>query len=125
MARLVGFDGIPPLHETLEDVLTSCIDWLVASGDERVLGAIGFTREADVVDIDRLMVDPDFARRGIGRALLERAISESSAIVSTGRDNVPALELYRSLGFEGIADREVSPGFWIRCLRCPARSSGG
>lgn len=49
---------------------------------------------------------PDHQRKGLGRAVLFEALSRlqargmTQAIVSTGEQNTPALELYRAAGFE-------------------------
>ncbi|MEM7246332.1 MAG: GNAT family N-acetyltransferase [Acidobacteriota bacterium] len=122
-AELVGFDAIPPLHESLDELRASPLAWLVAETDRRVLGAIATERLADgVIDIHRLVVDPGELRRGIGRALVERARGRSRAVVSTGRDNHPAVRLYSSLGFTPVGDQEVAPGFWVRRFEHPGET---
>ena len=42
-------------------------------------------------------------------------------IVSTGRDNEPALALYRARGFRPVRDREPIPGLFITELERPGR----
>lgn len=79
-----------------------------------LLGALGFTVSDGTVDIDRLVVDPEQHRRGIGRALVRAAVDLGDrGTVSTGRDNPPARRLYESLGFTHRADREVVDGLWV------------
>jgi mycothiol synthase len=61
---------------------------------------------------------PDFQRKGLGRAvMLEgmrrlKAYGMSSAIVTTGEDNLPAFKLYESIGFQldkrlGTYEKEI------------------
>ena len=38
-------------------------------------------------------------------------------VVSTGRDNTPAVALYLRLGFVADGDEQVPPGLWITHLR--------
>jgi len=88
----------------------------VAETDGRV---VGFTA-VDGGYLGWLYVDPNFYGRGIGRALLQHALQEqggkSWTIVLEG--NTPALNLYRSEGFE-IVDRFESDnaGYPCTCLR--------
>ncbi len=71
--------------------------------------------------LDRLYIDPDLQRQGIGRRLLERTL-EHPRLAGAGRiylqvwsENQHALALYRSLGFEiagttrlGVGDGQTS-----------------
>jgi ribosomal protein S18 acetylase RimI-like enzyme len=69
---------------------------------------VGFSvngRAGRVGYIQRLAVDPDVRRRGVGRVLVVDALTWmhrrqlDDALVNTGSDNTAALELYRGLGF--------------------------
>lgn len=112
-AALLDDDRIPPLHEDLSDLLAQPLRWLAALDGSTVVGALGFTGDAEA-DIDRLIVDPVHHRRGIGAALVRAVLEGSSMVrVSTGRDNAPARALYAGLGFEHTGDREVLPCLWV------------
>ena len=67
---------------------------------------MGYGRDGDVVDIDRLAVAPAAFRRGIGRALVaavhDREPDARAFTVSTGTDNAPAVALYTSLGYRPV-----------------------
>lgn len=62
--------------------------------------------------ISRLAVATAFARRGIGRALVEHIIEHSATgvglRVSTGAANLPAVRLYQSVGFV-IVEHTTAP----------------
>lgn len=110
-AALVGFDSIPPLHESLEELQVQPLEWLGAVEDGLVVGAMAITGEGRACDIDRLVVDPAWHRRGIGRRLVAAVTHHVVVTVSTGRDNTPAVRLYESLGFRRVGETEVEPGF--------------
>jgi ribosomal protein S18 acetylase RimI-like enzyme len=80
-------------------------------------GAISWTILADgTVDIHRLVVAPRVFRQGVASALLdelETRYPDRPTLVSTGRGNGPALELYRRRGFTVVREREAIQGLWV------------
>ena len=119
-AGLVGYDAIPPLHETLAELQSQALVFLGVSCDRTLAGVLGYRRHGDTVDVDRLMVDPTFFRRGLASKLLrELFVRERDArrfIVSTGFGNHPAVNLYERFGFRVVGDDEPVPGARIVLL---------
>ena len=115
-AERIGDDRIPPLHESLEELQECGETFLGAFVGETLAGFVSWRRDGDTLDLHRLAVNPAFARRGIGRALV-RAVQASEraprVIVQTGAANEPAKALYRSEGFVAVGDVEVLPGLWV------------
>ena len=116
-AALIGFDGIPPLHESLED-LRACGESFL--GTEGLTGAVSWVRLDDgTLDICRLVVRPAAHRSGIATALLD-ALDDlepsDRAVVSTGTANLPAMALYRRRGFVPTGLRELAPGVTMTVL---------
>ncbi|MBT8208428.1 MAG: GNAT family N-acetyltransferase, partial [Acidimicrobiia bacterium] len=113
-AALIGFDGIPPLHETAADVaaLTE-LEWIGSHRGDTLVGIAGWSLTDDAIHIDRVAVHPDFARRGHGSALLTTIPPSQKVTVSTGRDNTPARAFYERHGFSWVGDREAVPGLVI------------
>ena len=89
-ADLIGFDGIPPLHDTVSDVQTHRLKWLGSFDGETLAGVIAWSVDDGVCDIDRLAVDPGFARRGHGRRLVASVLTHPTVVVSTGTANAPS-----------------------------------
>ena len=116
-ADLVGFDAIPPLHESLAGLQASGETFLAALVDDRLAGFVSWKVIGETLDLHRLAVDPGHFRAGIGRALVRGAEAAVPAarrvIVQTGAANEPAKALYRSEGFDQVGEREVVPGFWV------------
>ncbi|NND02227.1 MAG: GNAT family N-acetyltransferase [Acidimicrobiia bacterium] len=112
-AKLIGFDGIPPLHDTVADVQAHKIVWVGAFQGDNLVGGLGYSDDGPVRDIDRLFVDPAEARRGIGRALVSSVLDHPELHVSTGAANHPARELYESLGFVAAGQREIAVGVTV------------
>jgi ribosomal protein S18 acetylase RimI-like enzyme len=116
-AALIGSDGIPQLTETLEELRGAGLDWLGTFDKTGLSGAVSWKITDDgTVDIHRLIVAPRAFRRGLASALLDELDARfpgRPTLVSTGRDNGPALELYRRRGFTVAREREAIPGLWI------------
>ena len=116
-ADLIGFDGIPPLHETVTDLQHHQLNWLGAFDDGVLAGVIGWTIAIDVCHIDRVAVHPGFARRGHGRRLVEHLSDHRTITVSTGTANLPARQLYETLGFIRTGEGEIADGVTITSYR--------
>ena len=119
-ARLVGYDAIPALHETLAELQAQPLIFLGVSCDHVLAGVLAYHRDSDTVDIDRLAVDPSFFRRGLATKLLrELFVRERDATrftVSTGFGNHPAVDLYERFGFRQVGFGERMPGVRIVLL---------
>ncbi|MCP3974589.1 MAG: GNAT family N-acetyltransferase [bacterium] len=112
-AELIGFGGIPPMHESVDDVRELEINWVGAFAADELIGGLGFVDTDDYRLIDRLFVDPRHARRGAGRRLVASVINAHVVRVSTGSENYPANALYESLGFEAYGLLEIAPGVTV------------
>jgi ribosomal protein S18 acetylase RimI-like enzyme len=119
-AELIGFDGIPPLQEDLTGLMASTEHWLGRYDGAVLVGAVAYELTDDSVDISRLIVDPAYARRGHGRALLDHLDQlepRPVSLVSTGSANTPAVTLYKSRGYTEIGQVEVAPGVYVTQFR--------
>jgi GNAT superfamily N-acetyltransferase len=116
-ARLIGFAGIPPLHEPLAALQATDERFLGADVDGTLAGAVAYASAGATLDITRMMVDPDYHRRGIARALLlavfEVDPNARTFTVSTGAANAPAIALYTGMGFWPDYQEKLAAGVWI------------
>jgi len=112
-ADLIGFDGIPPLHEDVAAVRALELSWLGCWDDDRLIGLIAWSEADGVRDIDRVAVDPDQTGRGYGRSLVAALMDHRTVTVSTGTANAPARSLYESMGFRVIGTDEIAPGVTV------------
>jgi ribosomal protein S18 acetylase RimI-like enzyme len=118
-AELIGSRDIPQLYETVEELQRSGERWAGIVRDTRIVAAVAWELEGDTLDIARLVVAPSHARQGIGEWLVRwalDAVPHERATVSTGSANVPALRLYKKLGFAEIERVEVAPGLMVTRL---------
>ena len=116
-ARLIGFDRLPPLVETLTELQSSDETFVGAFVDGALAGIASWRLDGDTLAIHRLAVHPQAFRRGLGRALVRAALvatpSGGRVVVQTGAANDPARALYVAEGFHLVGERDVLPGLRV------------
>lgn len=87
----------------------------VAEADGAIVGMIGVQQlDAGVGEIRRLRVDPDYRRRGIGSALLQKALEFCrdqgllKVTLDTFIEREPALKLFEKFNFRHDKTREAA-----------------
>ncbi len=121
-ASLMRFDGIPQLTEAADEVRAlSHLHWLGIHEDDQLVAVLAYEIDDGTIDIDRLAVDPSFARKGYGRRLVQAVPTDRPAIVSTGSANDPAIRLYLGEGFSTTGETEVVPGIFTTQFHRDAR----
>ena len=100
-AELIGCANFPPLRESIAQLSASRDRFLVFREANEIVAVLSFCLEGNDIAIHRLCVSPKHFRRGMARALLDRLeeFGASSITVSTAQLNLPAMELYRRLGY--------------------------
>lgn len=117
-AALIGFSGIPQLFDSVDSIMTSEEVFIGYRLDHEWAGFLSYSFEQDMMEICRLVVDPNHFRKGIGGKLLEASLALADGkkvMVSTGSKNQPALNLYKRFGFEIVNEVEAAPGVLL-CL---------
>ncbi|MFF2886420.1 GNAT family N-acetyltransferase [Paenibacillus sp. NPDC057967] len=123
-ADLIGFWDIPPLRDTAETIMDSSEIFIGYRIDGVLAGFISYEDEGDALDICRMVVHPDYFRRGIAKSLLAYVLEgegkHKRVKVSTGAKNEPAIALYRSFGFFDAGAMEITPEVKLALFELPA-----
>ena len=96
--------------EELADPLTRW--YIVAQVDGAIAGYAGLAAFGDEAHVMTIGTDPELQGRGIGRAMLRALLDEAErrgakqVILEVRVDNVPAIAMYRSEGFETVGVRK-------------------
>ncbi|WP_430788951.1 GNAT family N-acetyltransferase [Virgibacillus flavescens] len=116
-ADLIGFDGIPQLNDKLESIIESKETFIGYYYKEELAGFISFVLEGSELTICRLVVNPNYFRKGIGYKLVDDVLTKFPCVnritVSTGSKNLPAVTLYERFGFLMYKEVEVAPTIYI------------
>lgn len=102
-------------RRTLETVAASCVHnvFLVAKEEGSICGYVVGGANGRIGYLQRLGVHPLYQRRGTGEALARQLLrflyvmGATTVSVNTQEDNLPALSLYRKLGFRETGEYRV------------------
>lgn len=127
MAEVADHAGID--QGLLHDLIAARRVWVVEASGDGAPVAFATTAEVDTaLHFDQVSVDPDFARRGVGRLLMEHLIEQArrsshrAVTLTTFRDVPWNAPYYARLGFDVVPDEELTDG--LRQIRERERESG-
>ncbi|MBE7121484.1 GNAT family N-acetyltransferase [Bacillus cereus] len=120
-AKYINSTAIPRLYDTVTDIQNCDETFYGYYLENSIIGFISFKVDADVVDVHRLVVSPDYFNKGIATKLLlfifDMFSSSKTYIVQTGKENMPALSLYKKHGFIEIQDIVLPDGVVLTSLK--------
>ncbi|MFK7814527.1 MAG: GNAT family N-acetyltransferase [Maribacter sp.] len=101
-AALLKAIDFPPLQRSLANFLKSETNFFGYFQDDKLAAVIEIKSENNHTHIQSLVVDPEYFRQGIGEKLITfifKIFNTSVYSVETGLANIPAIALYKKLGF--------------------------
>ena len=113
-AMLFGTTDIPPLKQTLEEVLQEFQRGIILkTTDENgnIIGSVRAYQENGTAYIGKLMVHPDFQKKGIGSMLLseiEKQFPSMRYELFTSTRSVSNIRLYQKLGYRIFKEENVT-----------------
>ncbi|CAM3517469.1 GNAT family N-acetyltransferase [Parendozoicomonas haliclonae] len=115
-ADLIGYSQIPPLRETLKDLMAGTGRFYGSYRDNKLVAVIEINEENSEKWISRLVVDPGYFHQGIATQLIRYCQQRYSSLwVGTAEQNHPAISLYQKQGFRYAAIKTVGtpPINWV------------
>jgi ribosomal protein S18 acetylase RimI-like enzyme len=110
-AEIIGYSAIPPLHESIAEIINSKEIYLAFYEEQHIAGILAYEFEGGFIIISKMMVHPDHFKKGIATKLIDylfRIYSNAwRAKVSTGAKNYPAIRLYLKHGFVKTGERII------------------
>ena len=104
-AALFGSRDIPPLKQTLDEVIVEYNNGIVLkmTDDDVIVGSIRAKERNGTVYIGKLMVHPDYRRNGYGTKLLteiETYFPDKRYELFTSTRSIDNIRLYQNLGYK-------------------------
>lgn len=112
-AALFGNKDIPPLKETLEELIEEFNNGLILKmmSDDKIIGSVRAHEEGGTAYIGKLMVHPDYRCKGYGSRLLneiEKCFPGRRYELFTSTRSEDNIRLYQKLGYEIFDRKEIS-----------------
>ncbi|AXY61065.1 GNAT family N-acetyltransferase [Acinetobacter sp. WCHAc010052] len=104
--------NIPPLLQTLHQLELEFENHkiLVAKLNDEIVGSVRGYADQGTLHIGRLIVHPDFQKRGIGSQLLMKIEQESKCQryeLFTGQKSIQNIKLYEKLGYQKFKTEKI------------------
>lgn len=125
---IVNHEFVPPLTEgeNLRVKVSRILNdrrrsWIKAVDDGRIVGVVAVIyhyRRPQLGLIETLAVLPEFRRLGIGKKLVQYAMSKlfqngmEATLITTWETNIAALTMYQELGFKMILRKKVDSAYF-------------
>jgi ribosomal protein S18 acetylase RimI-like enzyme len=101
-AELIGRVDFPPLNRSSEQIKQSNTRFLGCRQENTLAAVIEMELQGAQLEIHSLVVDPDYFRQGHAMRFIEYVLFSNSwerSSVETAEQNLPAIRLYKKLGF--------------------------
>ncbi|WMT30686.1 GNAT family N-acetyltransferase [Bacillus aerius] len=100
-AEQMGYQDLPPLKETVKDVMETDEIFIWFEKQGQLFGIASYEMHQDRIVLSRLAVHPQYAHQGIGTKLMQAIIDRYQPIeLTTAEANISAIRLYEKLGFK-------------------------
>ena len=126
-AEMLNDYEIPPLKQTISEIRDEYDKGTILKAVEngRIIGSVRVCRENGTGFIGKLMVHPDYRKRGIGTALLraaETACPSGRYELFTSDRSLNNIRLYEKSGYRRFKEKDAKPGLRFVYLE---KSAGG
>ena len=112
-AALFGNKDIPPLKQTLDEVIEEYHKGIIlkmVDTDNLIIGSIRAWEMKEIVYVGKLMVHPDYRHRGYGTKLLRRIeeyYPQKRYELFTSTRSIDNIRLYQKMGYQEFDRRRV------------------
>ena len=105
-AEMIGSREVPALQESKEDNAADFINWQVlklTSEEDKIIAAIRYRIDGDIVEVGRVMTHPDYRRQGLAQILLnevDKAYPNRIKELYTCTKSWTNIRLYQKMGYK-------------------------
>ena len=124
-AEMIGSRDVPALLESREHHRQDFPNWItlkLVTEEGAIVGAIRYRPDGDRIDVGRLMVHPDYRRRGLAQQMLtkvDRACAGTVRELYTCTKSWINLRLYEKMGYRPVKEVTEASGLSFVYMRKP------
>ena len=114
---------VPALQETKEDYANDFDKWQVlklVNNEKLIVGAIRYRKNDDIVEVGRVMIHPDYRRKGLAQILLNEVDNIYPNIIKelyTCTKSWTNIRLYEKVGYKQYKTVEENSGLSFVYMR--------
>ena len=122
-AEMIGSREVPALQESKEDNAADFTNWQVlklVKEDGKIIAAIRYRIDGDIVEVGRVMTHPDYRRKGLARILLnevDKAYPGNIKELYTCTKSWTNICLYEKMGYKHYKEVEGGRGLSFVYMR--------
>ena len=122
-AEMIGSREVPALQESIEDNAADFINWQVlklTNEDNKIIAAIRYRVNDDIVEIGRVMTHPDYRLQGLAQLLLEevdKAYPDNTKELYTCTKSWTNIRLYQKMGYKNHKEVDGDKGLSFVYMR--------
>ena len=109
------------LPRSLSDLYETLRDFWICEYNNRVIACCALhIAWSDLVEIRSLAVEKQYQKKGIGRELVDAALSEAKGIGAASVFTLTYIPKYfKKYGFRKINKEKLPQKIWVECINCP------
>lgn len=116
-ARFLNVADFPPMKRSLDNFIKSETCFYGIHANTNIVAVIEISVLAKRTEIHSLVVHPGYFRKGLATSLLSFVIEtfrSESVVIDTGAANIPAISLYKKIGFQEIRQWNTGNGITMK-----------
>lgn len=122
-AEMIGSRDVPALVETVEENERDFPNWTyltLLNSKGRIIGAVRYKQNENIVEVGRLMIHPDYRRRGLAQLLMtevDKVCSNYVRELYTCTKSWSNIKLYEKLGYAAFKEVKEKNGLSFLYMR--------
>jgi ribosomal protein S18 acetylase RimI-like enzyme len=122
-AEMIGSRDVPALLETKEENEKDFINWNVLkliNDSGKIIGAIRYRKNDDVIEVGRLMVHPDYRHQGLAQKLISQVdlvCPNDTKELFTCKKSWINIRLYEKMGYKIFREHTEGNGLPLVYMR--------
>ena len=122
-AEMIGSRDVPALMERREDHKKDFTNWITLKAVDLtggIIGAVRYRKSGDLIEVGRLMVHPDYRRKGLAQRLMaevDKACPKETRELYTCTKSWINIRMYEKIGYQPFEEVTEESGLSFVYMR--------